>query len=441
MSAVSSAAAVDVMTFAPVARKVQVHVALRRWFEVLRMTVVPASLGIALLALSVAQRTPIAPWLGLLLWLVGALIYSWFRRPNAYSALALWDEAAGRREAFASAWWFEQRGEEGELARKHIEKQRAMLPHALPTLRRDLPLRPDRWLALPLVLAVMGSTISAITAPEKEEWVVDKEMSGRAAEVAKKLAQTEWEKKHLAGLQEDERKRLEELKQQMSKTAEELATAAGKDARSVLAELERRAREAEKLAGEMEGRSESWASEKLTEALRQQADTADLGDAVAAKNTATAAAAATALARGLQVPQLASETKERMTESLKEARQQSEPEDRQRLVGQNVLAAADRMQAGEVSAAASEFQKLADKLRNLTLREKARDELRQLAQQLRNSASDITGGDKNGASMQQMNALGNQGQGTSSAPQVPQQSTPQQMLTPPGMGQSGAPVP
>ncbi len=439
MSAVSSVAAADVMTFAPVARKVQAHVALRRWFEVLRMTVVPASLVIVLLALSAAQRMSIAAWLGLLLWLVGALLYSWFRRPSEYSALALWDEATGRREAFASAWWFEQRGEESEMARKHIEMQRAVLPHALPALRRDLPLRPNRWLALPLVLAVIGSTISAIIAPEKEEWVVDKEMSGRAAAVAKKLAQTEWEKKHLAGLQEDERKQLEELKQQMRKTAEELAAAAGKDARSVLAELERRAREAEKLAGEMEGRGESWASEKLIEALRQQTDTADLGDAVAAKNTATAAAAAAALARGLQSPQLAPETKERMTESLKEARQQSEPEDRQRMVGQNVLAAADRMQAGEVSAAASEFQKLADKLRNLSLREQARDELRQLAQQLRDSASDITGGDKNGASMQQMNALGNQGQGGSSAPQVPQQTTPQQMLTPPGMGQSGAP--
>lgn len=433
MKSVSSAAAADIMTFAPVARKVRAHVVLCRWLTVLRQTLLPASLVLVLSALSVARGGAITPWLGLLLWLVGTLAYSWHRRPSEYSALALWDEVTGRREAFASAWWFEQRGEKGQQVRDHIEKQRAVLPQALPTLRRDLPLRPDRWLALPLVLTVIGSMIGVVAVPHKEAWTMDKEMSGRAAEVAKKLAQTDWEKKKMAGLQEDERKQLEDLKQQMHKTAEDLTATTGKDARSVLAELERRAREAEKLAEEMEGRGETWASEKLIEALRQQTDTADLGDAVAAKNIAAAATAAAALARGLQAPQLAPEVKERMTESLKEARRQSESQDRQRMVGQNVLAAADRMQAGEVPAAAAEFQKLADKLRNLSLREQAQDELRQLAQQLRDSASDITDGNKNGTSMQQMNAMGSQGQGAPSTPQVPQQS-----LTPPGMGQSGA---
>ncbi|WP_395731679.1 hypothetical protein [Prosthecobacter sp.] len=431
--------------FALVAQRVQVWVALRRWLAVLRMTLVPASLVLVLLMLAALRGSSVAfsPWLGLVVWLAGSLAYAWWRRPGEFSALALWDQAAGRREAFASAWWFEKHAEEGETARAHIDAQREVLAQAWPTsLKRDLPLRPDRWLALPLLIAILGSFISIITAPPSEVLVMDQDMTLKAAEEAKKLAQTDWEKKKLAGLKEEEAKQVEDLKQKLQKTATDLANAGGKDARDVLAELEKRAREAEKLAEELGNGKEPWASEKLIAAMRQHADTADLGDAVAAKNAQAASQAAEALAGQLKSPQLGAEAKERMSETLKEAQQQADQEDRKRAVGQNVLAAGDQMQQGKPAGAGEEFQKLADKLRDLALREQSRKELEQLAQQLRDSGSNIAGQqDSSNGAMQQMSQAGQGGssqqQGQQSAPQTGQVPNGQQMLNPPGMGQAG----
>ncbi len=421
--------------FAPVAQRVQVWVTLRRSLAVLRMTLIPASLVLLLLVLTVLRGAGalLTPWLGLLLWLAGSLSYAWWQRPGAFSALALWDQAAGRREAFASAWWFEQRAEDDAAARTHITAQSAALPLALPALRQDLPLRPDRWLAVPLLIAILGSFISIITAPPSTVVEMDADMTRKAAEEAQKLAQTDWEKKNIAGLDAAEMQQLEDLQQKVKQTATDLANAAGKDARDVLAALESRARDAEKLADELGTGKEAWASEKLTAALREHTDTADLGDAVAAKNAKAAAKAAETLASQLKSPQLGAEAKERMQETLKDVQQQSDKEDRQRTVGQNVLAAGDQLQQGQPAGAGAEFQKLADKLRDLALREQARKELQQLAQQLRDSGSSIAGQNDRTGAMQEMSQAGQQGQsGQQSTPQVGQA---QQSLTPPGMGQ------
>ena len=431
--------------FAPVAQRVQVWVVLRRWLALLRMTLIPASLVLVLFVLAALRGsgTWFSPWMGLIVWLAGGLGYAWWRRPGQFSALALWDQAAGRREAFASAWWFEHHSEEGDAARAHIDAQRAVLEQAWPAaLKQDLPLRPDRWLAIPLLIAILGSFISIVTAPPSEVVTMDQDMTRKSAEAAKKLAQTDWEKKKLAGLKDEESKQIEDLKQKLQKTATDLANAGGKDARDVLAELERRAREAEKLAEELGDAKESWASEKLIEALRQHADTADLGDAVAAKNAQAASQAAEALASQLKSPQLGAEVKERMKDTLQDVQQQSDQEDRKRAVGQSVLAAGDQMQQGKPAGAGAEFQKLADKLRDLSLREQSRKELQQLAQQLRDSGSSIAGQEDAGSgAMQQMSQAGqgesSQQQGQQGAPQTGQAQNTQQMLNPPGVGQSG----
>lgn len=431
--------------FALVAQRVQVWVALRRWLAVLRMTLLPASLVLVLLMLAALRGSSVvfSPWLGLVVWLAGCLGYVWWQRPGEFSALALWDQAAGRREAFASAWWFEKHEEEGETARAHIDAQREVLAQAWPaSLKQDLPLRPDRWLAVPLLIAILGSFISIVMTPPSEVVVMDQDMTRKAAEEAKKLSQTDWEKKKLAGLKDEESKQVDDLKEKLQKTASALANAGGKDARDVLAELEKRAREAEKLAEELGNGKEPWASEKLIDALRQHADTADLGDAVAAKNAQTASQAAEALATQLKSPQLGAEAKERMNETLKDAQQQADQEDRKRAVGQNVLSAGDQMLQGKPAGAGEEFQKLADKLRDLAQREQSRKELQQLAQQLRDSGSNIAGQqDTSNGAMQQMSQAGqgesSQQQGQQNAPQTGQGQNAQQTLNPPGAGQSG----
>lgn len=426
--------------FASAARRVCLWVVLRRWLEVLRMTWLPAALVIALLILATLRGGALfSSWAGLILWLVGCLAYAWWQRPGEFSALALWDQAAGRREAFASAWWFENRGEGGDAALAHVAAQRAVLPQALPALTKDLPLRPDRWLSVPWLLAILGSFISVVTAPPSNAIPMDEAMATKAAEEAKKLAQTDWEKKKLAGLNEEESRQVEDLKQKLEQTAADLANAAGKDARDVLAELERRARDAEKLADELSKSKDAWASDKLIGELRKHADTADLGDAVAAKNAKAAAKAAASLASQLKSPQLSAEAKERFKDTLNDVHQQSDAEDRKRSVGQNVLAAGDQMQKGDAPAAGDEFQKLADKMQDVALRDQARNELQQLAQQLRNSGSNIAGqNDSSSGAMQPMSQAGQNGpqqgqQGNS--PQVGQTQGAQQALTPPGLGQ------
>ena len=429
--------------FAPVARKVQGRVMMRRWLSWLQHTVWPVSIVLTLMMLWAIRgglSIVAALWMTWALWKVGGLVVAWLRRPGAFSALALWDSAAGRREAFASAWWFENRNEASESARRHVEAQKAVLEPAMGRLKQDLPLRPGRALLVPLMLVMLGSLISAVRTPKEDVLILDEAMAAKAAEAAKEMSKLDVEKKKLKGLNAEEQKQIEDLKAKLDQTAAELADAAGKDAKQVLAELERRARDAEKLAEDLAKGKDDWASDKLVEELRKHADTADLGDAVAAKNSPSAAKAAEKLGQELKSPQLAAETKQRLSNTLKEVQEKAEGADRQRMVGQHVLGAGDQMQQGDAKAAGAEFEKLAEKMRDMALREEAQKQLQQLAEQLRQAGSGITGENQTGA-MQQLGQNGQQGQGEQgqqNAPQVGQQQggqQQQQMLAPPGIGQ------
>lgn len=437
-----------VSSFDPVSRRVAAWVLLRRWVAVLNASLRPAC-GVMLAAALViwlfgggwSLFLLAAPWL----WLAGTLVWSWRRRPGPYSALALWDEAAGRREAFATAWWFGRQG--GVLpaaARAHLESQLALLPQALPGLRKDLPLRPARWLWLPFVLALAGGMAAKRHGPGTAlDAPLDARMQEAAQREAERLARTEWEKKQLEGLSAAEREELEALKQKLRQTAEGLQSGAGQSSRQVMGELERRARDAEKLAEKLASDKDAWASQELVEALRRQADTADLGDAVAARQAATAAAAADALAARLKDPALPAEARDRFDEALHEAGKHAEPEDRDRTVGRHVLSAGDELRQSQPQAAGAEFETLAERLRELSLREQSRKELEKLAQQLRESGGNIAGQQGEGGAMQSMTAAGQQGQSgqPGATPRAGQAQAGQgsqaapQALQPPGLGQ------
>ncbi len=390
---------------------------------------------------------PWLAWLSIALWAAACATHAWWRRPGAFPALALWDRATHRREAFATAWWLEQKTAPlTEAEAHHIATQRQLLPQALPTLARDLPLRWDRWLLLAPVLALIVTSIAVVIGPSSSLLLVDDAMEQAALAEAKKLAQTDWSKKKLEGLKEDEQKELNDLKSKIQETAQSLENAAGKDARNVMADLEKRARDAEKLAEKLAANKDAWASEKLVQEMRKHADTADTGDAVAAKSASQTAKAAEALAQQLKDPALTNDTRERLNATLQEIQAVAENEDRQRIVGQHVLTASDQLRQTQAAQAGAEFEKLADKMRDLALREQSRKELEKLAQQLRDAGSNIAGQNQAGG-MQEMAAAGQQqqqsgqsgqaGQGSQS-PQVPQSQPGQQVpqsLQPPGLGQ------
>lgn len=427
---------------------------LRRWLAALARTLwIVATLILmmilASLALGLAILASLA-WLPPALWGLLTLGWTFWRRPGHYSILALWDRAAGRHEAFANAWWFEKQADLSEAQRSHILLQQERLPGAMKSLPQDLPLHFHRHLWLAPVLALSGLLIGRTLSPDGHTALIDEAMEKVARDEAARLTHASLQKKNLEGLTADEQDELEKLRQNLKQTAEELENAAGKDAREVMSSLERRAREAEKLAEKLATSKDRWASESLVESLRQHADTADLGDAVAARNPSQTAAAAEALAEKLNSPQLSNDTRERINETLKDNERSAEKEDRTRPVGQHVINASGQMQAEKPAEAGEEFQELAEKMRDQARREKAQKEMEKLAQQLRDTSSSIAGQNQAGA-MQKMAGspqAGQQGQPQSqtqspqtgeaqqpgSSPQSPQMSG-QPQMQPPGMGQ------
>jgi hypothetical protein len=438
--------------FAHAARQVARRVMLRRWLAALARTLWFVA-GILLLMLLSSMALGLAilaslTWLVIALWGLLTLGWTFWRRPGHYSILALWDRAAGRREAFANAWWFESRANLTEAQLSHILVQQEILTGAMKSLPKDLPLHFHRHLWLPPVLALSGLLLARTLDTARPVILVDAAMQQVARDEAARLARADWQKKNLEGLTADEKAELEKLRQNLGQTAEDLEKSGGMDARDVMSSLERRAREAEKLAERLSAEKETWASEKLIQSLRQHADTADLGDAVAARNAGQTAAAAEALAEKLKSPQLSNETRERLNETLKDNERSAEKQDRTRPVGQHVLSASGQMQAAKTAEAGDEFQKLAEKMRDQARRDKAQKEMEKLAQQLRDASSRITGQNQAG-SMQQMagsQQAGQQSQTQAQSPQVGKTQNPgsspqspqmsgQPQLQPPGMGQ------
>ncbi len=431
--------------FTHIAPRLALRVGLRRWLSLLTRTWIAASAAIVLfpllgLLLGQAWMHSLA-WLTFLSWLVGAGVWTWLHRPSLYSAFALWDQIAGRREAFASAWWFQQQPPESlsPQASAHLSAQLAHLPSALQQLPQHLPLSFDKKLTSPFVLLLLGSLLLQSLQPRVAALIVDDNMAAAAQAEAKKLNRSGWDKKQLSGLDEAEQKDLKELQKSIQQAAETLDNAAGKDARGVIADLEQRAREAEKLANRLAADRDAWASEALIRAMRRQADTADLGDAVAARRAAESATAAEKIARTLSSPQLSQDATERWSETLSDQQKSAEAADRTRLVGQHVLSAATQMAKRRTAEAGTEYQKLAEAMRQQAKREEASQQLEKLAQQLRDAGSSMAGQNQAGE-MQKMAAAGQSGpQGQApvgQSPKVPPNAgQPPSTATPP-LGQA-----
>ncbi len=440
--------------FTRIASRVALRVALRRWLSLLSHTWIGTSSLIALflllgLLLGQTWMQGLA-WLSYLGWLTGAMALTWLRRPSMYSVFALWDQAAGRHEAFASAWWFQQQESLSPQAQAHLTAQLAQLPHALQQLPQQLPLCFHKKIATPTVVLLLGTLIFQVAEPQVDALIVDETMAEVAQAEAEKLNRSSWQKKQLSGLNETEQKDLKELQKSLQKAAETLENAVGKNARGVIAELEQRAREAEKLARRLAADLDAWASETLIRSMRSHADTADLGDAVAARRAEESANAAEKIAHKLSAPQLSQDATERWNQTLSDQKKSADAADHRRLVGQHVLEAASKMAKRQVGQAGAEFQKLADAMREQARREEASQQLEKLAQQLRDSGSSLTGQNQAGemqkmAAAGQSSTLGQTPQGQS--PQVPQNQAqsssgasssmaqPPQTMQPPGLGQ------
>jgi hypothetical protein len=273
--------------------------------------------------------------------------------------------------------------------------------------------------------------------------LADPVLSEEARAVAKsegqKLADKKLDSDKMNALTAQEKTELEKLQAKVKETAKALEQQETKTAREVLGELERRAREAEELAKKLGAGDSAWASAQLVAEMRKHADTAGLGDAVADKTPELTAKEAQALADKLKSFELSIEMRDRFAEILREIGKQAQPEDKNRTVAQHVIAADHDMAQTLPQDAAKEFQALADKMRTLAAREKAREQLEKLAQQLRESGSNVAGEGTKG--MQQLagnqdhqsgqSAAGSKGQqGMMNLANAPQMQQMQQMQMP-----------
>ncbi len=442
--------------FAEASRRVESRMWVRKSLIVLLKTWPYALLAVASLMLmrilgAEFATLPLA-LVAVFIWMVCASIWAWRKKPSSYAALSFWDQQTARNDAFANAWWFEHQSVRSAAEQQHLDNYQVRLPEALKNLERDIVLPRVRWLTLIPLSAFMILLLPHGTGLRLPDISLNQHGIDIAEKEGKKLAEKTIDPAKMQSLTEEEKKELEKLQAKVQEAAKALQDDKSKTAREVLSELEKSARDAERLAAKLGAGEGAWASEQMITEMRKHADTSEIGDATANKSAENTAREAQKLADKLKDDKLTRETMDRFEITLKEIGVQGQKEDKERTVGQHLLNADKNMSQSLPQEASKEFQALADKMRTIAAREKAREQLEKLAQQLRQSGSDIAGEGSQG--MQQLagspgeqgqGAQGNQGQQSSqqqmqamqNAPQMQPMQSPGLSNAPQGQGQQG----
>ncbi len=414
-------------------------------------------------AVSRSLGRPVAEWTlaGAIIagWSIAVAAFLWFRRVSPFRALARWDDVSGGKSTLASAEFFEAQTEEltpGEEL--HLRRARKVLNERRGNLSRDLPLPrlSWTWLGLPVVLAFLATPFLHRNAAG-EDRLITEAMADRAADEAANLAQQRADLDRMKGLLdgEDKRGELQALEDALEDTAEMLGEAGDKTAREVLEELEARARAAEKLAEKLGLEDDAWASDEMLAEMAGHADTADLAAAIQDRSAKISTGESDKLAEKLADPKLTVETRERLETALGRTMEKATDADRRKPVGEHVGNASGKLAANQAKPAAQDFRNLADHFRDVERRQRAQNELKELAEQLRRSGNEIAQ-----SQLQPMQQLGQDGrkppQGAQNlahqpVPQVPPagpQGMPQTLPVPgpqnrpnPGPGMQNVPVP
>lgn len=325
-------------------------------------------------------------------WMVALL-----RSPDTLASLSLWDERGGRRDLFSSAFAFlaDGQGANGEMEegrRLHVHRALGRLPEESAKVKRDLP-APAIGAAWALLILGAALAFSPLLKAERNpgEEALSEEMLAEAERQAAELSREEDRFASLAGLTEEEKAEMKALQDSVDGLAEDLAESDGKTAREVLEGLEARARAAERLARNLGATSDEWASEEMLREMSQHPDTADLAASIKDKNAEMAADESDALAGSLKAEELKMETRERMTSTLERVMAAATEEDQQKPVGERVGNASRKLQDKQAVTAGREFEELAKHFRRIREREEAERKLEELAEQLREAGSSISG--------------------------------------------------
>jgi len=335
-------------------------------------------------------------------WFGFAAVWAIFRRPTRFAALAAWDEKAGRKEALASAEFFESRGDLTEGEKLHLLRSGRILEEAQPALKKDLPLPSMTWQwALPLM--VLAFSFSPWLKPQlgADDRPISADVSAVAREEADRLKREIADLKKAEGLTAEEEQKYEEVvKEARDMASDQLEKAGDKTTREILKELEERARAAEKLAKELGGDDDKWASDQMLAEMGKHADMADLADAIKDKNATKSAHAARVIRDALKSDKLTKEVEGRLDKALEKTAEKADSEDLKKPVGKHVKTASRRLKAKKKRDAGDEMEKLAKELDRKAQRERAKKQMEKLAKSLRNTGSKIAG--KNMAGMKKL---------------------------------------
>ncbi|MBN1809346.1 MAG: hypothetical protein JW909_09790, partial [Planctomycetes bacterium] len=327
-------------------------------------------------------------------WLAWALLGAWISRPGHVEALAYWDETAARNEKYVSAYWFEggEQPEAGELI--HMARAARSLDADLAGLAKDIPAAfPGMAVIAPLLLvmvAVSGILTFSDGAAQDE---LTAAALRRARTTAQELADKSSALDALQGLSDQEKASVEKLKSSLQEITRWMEDSEGKTSRDVLEELDRRAREAEKLAEAMEALEKAALSSAMIAELERHADTADLGTALRASALEKISVESEKIADRLRDRNLTIEAAKRLEYALEQAMNAASDEDRESLAGRHLDAAHRELQNERRLLAAEEFSQLARRFAQAEQRQQARRQLERLAENLRNSGQQIFGND------------------------------------------------
>ncbi|MGE0713747.1 MAG: hypothetical protein AB7T09_37585, partial [Planctomycetota bacterium] len=346
-----------------------------------------------------AQSALVAAGALIALWLVVGLIYAFAGRPSGLQALARWDEKAGRHELFTSAYSFVREGASGPAVELHLRRAADALPAARQALPRELPyyVSNPSWLAPALFLLFVGT--GALQAPPVAAQTGDGLSEAERERAAAAGDQLEQRAKDLdpQQLTQEEKEKLADIKAQLKKTAKKLKDPQEKATpREVLEELERRAREAEKLAQKMGAENREKISGGLLAELERHADTAELAGALRGNEFGEAAAEARRLGEKLAAPDLGLEAHQRIQEAFAKGLAAATQQDKLTQLGKRLVVAHARLAEKKAPEAGAELVALADLYQKLAERLKAQKQLKQLAKQLRELGQETLGKQQQG---------------------------------------------
>ena len=384
--------------FDKAAQQVRRRLSLAHFSELLNQSAIPTCIGAALLVLwwwfyGFHWLTLTTAILGVLLWLIGAAAWAYYRQPSSTRALAFWDQKCDRKEVFTSAHDFERKTEPTAGEQLHIHRATQLLNDALPNMREQLPVsfwHRDWICPIALFGLVAFLLITPRIAPPPPPRAVLSEEQRRAAKLAEQLA----ERPQLTKVEEmvpEEREKLRKLDDAVDNTLDKLKDLDGETQRDVLTELERRAHEAEQMASSLaETDKLSLSSEMLAE-LARHVDTSEFAEAARAEKPDEISEEAKKLAKRLRNKDLTNDERERVEQALAKAMGVASDADKAGAIGQHLDRALQQLKKRQPQKASDEFSKLAKKMQRALQRKQTQQQLQQLAQQLRAAGQKIFG--------------------------------------------------